>query len=197
MRSRWLQFETTSQQLQIFSKHLKPVKALKRYKPAGRWLPSTLKSCTQLYKNRREISDSEVHKYMCKHYCWLGFISLSKQKLFLQVTTNPRDALPVYFPGLTSSHAFITPVSLYLSHIPLPFTWTAEIPFPSSLIKSYFILQLSGKKQSHPGSSLEGWEAWATHLLLLVKIKSAKCWVAWKCPVKSFKDIALHISSKA
>lgn len=48
MRSRWLQFETISEKLHTFSKHWKPLRALKRHKPAGRCFPPALRSLTQL-----------------------------------------------------------------------------------------------------------------------------------------------------
>lgn len=199
MASRWLPFETISETCTLF----KAFKASQSSEKAQAWkevfsLSPEVSSPTG-EKQKRDLKLRVTKVCMLVGalwlpYGWVSFLCLNRNCSCKLPT--PREALSVCFPRLTSFRCFHY-TYFYLSHISLPFTWTREVPSASSLIKSYFILQLPGKKQSHSGSSLQGWEAWATHLLLLVKIKSAKCWVAWKCPVKSFKDIALRIASKA
>lgn len=198
--SKGFQSETISEKLYIFSKYSKPLKALKRRKPAWRCFRHRGLS-PKLQENRKEISHSEVTQVSTLVWALLlvgfNFFVLNRNcshKLAPSLGTPCQRASQ----GCHHFVLFVPPVSFCcLSDTPLPFTWTMDRPLPSHLVKSYFILQLSGKKQSHLGSLLQGWEAWATHLLLLIKIQSAKCWVAWKRPVKSFKDAALHIASRA
>lgn len=193
MVSEWVQFERIAEK----KLHWKPLGALKGVRLHGGPRLSA-EVCHPTVAKTEAISHSDVTKVRAR-VC----VPSPKRSDSLGRNRNCSFKLPPC-PGTPCQpasqglcHVNFCCACFCLSHIPLPFTWTTDTPFPRSWINSHFI-SLSGKEnQSHLGSSLQGWEAWATHLLLLIKMKSAKCWVAWRSPVKSLKDVALHTSSKA
>lgn len=126
-----------------FSKHLKPLKILKKHKPAWSVFPLH-PGLTKLQKNGEEISHSEVTQV-----CTLGWVLLLVGfNLFVLNRNCSHKLLPTpetLYQRLPRACTLF--LSFSLSPISLPVTWTTNVLFPNSLITSYFILQLSGKNK--------------------------------------------------
>lgn len=136
---------------------------------------------------RSPTQKSQESARLCERHCWLNVISLYQTETVLTSYHQPWGLLASRLPRASVMLCFrYTCFYLSVTHSS-PFHLNNECTFPSFSNGPLFYLATIRKKQSHLGSSLQGWDAWATHLLLLVRIMFAKCWVAWKVPLSHLK----------